>query len=322
MALLNKPIGPEVTLAPSIFEQAEQKKQSQELAQLQLANIRSQIGLRGAQTQQALSPKTESGSSELARMKAGLLQVFLDPNTPPEIRDRIKNSGVFGGASQTVNIGGEPQKSAKDDLEIAKAFQTTADVQNALNPDATTEVVVETGTRGQRFLATKPKPAPSAKERTDLADALASEDALNNLGTLFDEKFVGPVKGRVGTVLNALAFTETEQAQFLAATAALKNAVVKQITGAQMSEPEARRIFKQIPLPSDGPIQWQAKKKQSLKNISFMKKRRIELLRKTGARVPDVGKPKTDVFQIDEIRTNSRGQKAKYTGDGQWQLIQ
>ncbi len=91
MPLLNKPIGPEATLAPSIFEQAEQKKQSQELAQLQLANIRSQIGLRGAQTQQALTPKTESGSSELARMKAGLLQVFLDPNTPPEIRDRIKN---------------------------------------------------------------------------------------------------------------------------------------------------------------------------------------------------------------------------------------
>ena len=53
-----------------------------------------------------------------------------------------------------------------------------------------------------------------------------------------------------------------------------------------MSEPEAKRIFKQVPLPSDPPKVWKAKLKQSLENIEFLKKRKLQILKESGIRTP------------------------------------
>ena len=320
MAFLNDPTRGNVTLQPSFFEQQRQKEQQQQLARLQLQNIQSQIGLRGAQAEKAGRPTTETGSSLFAKLKEEAGRLLLDPNTSPEVRKRIQDSGIFGGARLTQIQGGGLQKSVEEDAKIAQAFQDKADELNTANPDANTEVVVETGTKGQRFLATKPKAPPSAGERIDIADALASEDALNNLGTLFDKAFVGPVTGRVGQVKELFGGNPQQQSEFLAATAAFKNAIIKQITGAQMSEPEAKRIVKQIPLPEDPPISWKSKRKQSLKNIAFMKKRRLQVLRESGLRVPKIDK-KEGAFTIGEIRTDIQGNNRKYIGNGQWQLV-
>ena len=73
-----------------------------------------------------------------------------------------------------------------------------------------------------------------------------------------------------------------DQEDLLAATSAFKNAIIKDITGAQMSEPEAKRIMKQIPDENDPPIRWRAKAKQTRKNLDFLQKRRSEVLKKSG----------------------------------------
>ena len=125
-----------------------------------------------------------------------------------------------------------------------------------------------------------PKPISPA-ERTSIAEGEAAIDSLNNIKSLFDEKFVGPIAGRAGTVGELFGANPQEQSSFIAATAAFKNQIIKEITGAQMSEVEAKRILKQVPDVNNPPTVWMARWEQSLRNIERLQKRRIEILRRT-----------------------------------------
>lgn len=128
----------------------------------------------------------------------------------------------------------------------------------------------------------------SPSERTAIAETNASIDALNNLKTLYNNVKTksGPIVGRTSPVLGLVGMTSREQEDFMAATSAFQNAIIKDITGAQMSETEASRIKKQIPLITDPPARWEAKWKQSLKNLEFLQARRKEILRQSGLKVP------------------------------------
>ena len=133
------------------------------------------------------------------------------------------------------------------------------------------------------------KPA-SAAERTAIAEARSSIDDLYNLKALFKEEFVGPVAGRIAPPAGLVGGTTKQQEDFMAATSAFKNMIIKQITGAQMSESEAKRIMKQIPDITDPPVRWKAKWEQSLKNIERIKKHRLQILEQSGLRAPyDLG---------------------------------
>ena len=128
----------------------------------------------------------------------------------------------------------------------------------------------------------------SASERTSIAEARASMDALDNLKTLFDstQTTTGPIAGRVSGPAGLFGLTTDEQESFMAATSAFKNAVIKQITGAQMSEVEATRIMKQIPDIIDPSSRWTAKWQQTMRNIKMMEKRQIQIIKQSGLRVP------------------------------------
>ena len=124
----------------------------------------------------------------------------------------------------------------------------------------------------------------TASERTAIAETQASLDALGNLETLFNKSTTatGPITGRVETAKGFFGLSSDDQENLLAATSAFKNAIIKDITGAQMSEPEAKRIMKQIPDENDPPARWRAKAKQTRKNLKFIQKRRSEVLKKSG----------------------------------------
>lgn len=147
---------------------------------------------------------------------------------------------------------------------------------------------------------------PSPSERTAIAETRASIDALNNLKVLFDsaQTKVGPIVGRVAPFKGLLGLTTDEQEDFMAATSAFKNRIIKEITGAQMSEQEANRIMKQIPDITDPPARWRAKWRQSKRNLEFLQKRRAEILRQSGLRVPmdeAVAPPITDPNKVNAI---------------------
>lgn len=129
------------------------------------------------------------------------------------------------------------------------------------------------------------KPA-SASERTAIASGRASIDSLQNLNRLFNKNYVGPIVGRVSQAKDVFGLNPQDQSEFMAATTAFKNAIIKEITGAQMSEAEAQRIMKQVPDITDAPTVWKAKWNQSIKNLRHLQNRRLEILEQSGLTVP------------------------------------
>jgi len=135
--------------------------------------------------------------------------------------------------------------------------------------------------------ATEP---PSPSERTAIAQTQASIDALNNLKQLFDSSRTktGPITGRISPLAGLIGMTTKEQESFMAATSAFKNAIIKEITGAQLSQEEAERIMKQIPDITDPEPRWLAKWEESKKNLESLQKRRAEILKESGVKVPEI----------------------------------
>jgi hypothetical protein len=166
----------------------------------------------------------------------------------------------------------------------------------------------------------------SASERTAIAEGRASLDTLNNIRTLFDldTTRTGPIVGRIDPTKGLFGATSDEQESFMAATKAFKNAIIKEITGAQMSEPEAKRIMGQVPDITDPRARWLAKWEQSKKNLEFLQRRRLEILGQSGLKVPagDAMFKSAPSVNYEKTATNPEtGEKMGWDGT-QWQLIQ
>lgn len=157
----------------------------------------------------------------------------------------------------------------------------------------------------------------SSTERQKIAETRASLDALDNLKTLFDnvQTKTGPITGRISPIAGLIGMTTDEQEAFMAATSAFKNAIIKEITGAQMSEQEAGRIMKQIPDITDPPARWRAKWEQSKKNLEFLQKRRLEILGQSGLRVP--GKTEKSIYITEPFSRGREGQTATNPNTGE-----
>ncbi len=114
-------------------------------------------------------------------------------------------------------------------------------------------------------------PPPAGVQTNVLGNETASAQ-LARLQQMFNEggkDLVGPFEGRARSIGQQLPGVPVNQefSDFEAATSAFTNSVIKAITGAQMSEPEARRIKQQIPLTSDKPEVWMSKAQQTAQNL-------------------------------------------------------
>jgi hypothetical protein len=194
-------------------------------------------------------------------------QTFVDPTARGEL---LKARGI--GIKPTRNIKTVPDETSSTGF-VFRDVVTGETFAEAPKPSSLVKIDL-------------PKPI-SPSERTAIAEGEAAIDSLNNIGSLFDEAFVGPVAGRVGTTGELFGLNPEKQSQFIAATAAFKNQIIKEITGAQMSEIEARRILKQVPDENNPPTVWKARWEQSIRNIERLQKRRIEILRRTFKEKPE-----------------------------------
>jgi hypothetical protein len=286
MPLLNTP---QTTLRQTqgFFQQQAAQQRQLDLEGLNKRNIESQIGLRDAQTGAVGQVSPESGSSVLARIKSEFLQELLDPNTPTDRRELIQKSGIFGSPQTNISIDtGSTRETGEQQFENLKVLQEVADRINesGINPNA--EAVVKTNTQGVNVISLEQKPPAAAGERKDITDAQASIDSLDNLKALFDDpkSKTGIIPGATTQALGLIGKTTQEQENLQAATFAFKNRIIKQITGAQMSEQEAKRIMKQVPDLGDPPTRWKAKFEQTVKNLKILQKRRTEILKASGVR--------------------------------------
>lgn len=99
-----------------------------------------------------------------------------------------------------------------------------------------------------------------------------SGEVLKEIGKTFDPAFVGPIAARAGKMSQYVgALTDEQKVQFYGNVAEYKNSIIKAITGAQMSEVEAKRIVQQIPNENASPTAFVA----GLKRAYQMTQRRI-----------------------------------------------
>lgn len=119
-----------------------------------------------------------------------------------------------------------------------------------------------------------PAPLPSPVIQQEIGNEV-SEGQLDQLEKMFPkvQNKIGPVAGRANTFGQKVPGlpVDTDYANFEASSSAFRNAVIKAITGAQMSEVEANRIRQQIPEVTDKPEVWKAKAAQTRINLQMLK---------------------------------------------------
>lgn len=112
---------------------------------------------------------------------------------------------------------------------------------------------------------------------TGFADAMGelsySQEVLNRINTNFNESFVGPIAARAGKMSSYLnELTDDQRVAFYGDVAEYKNSIIKAITGAQMSEVEAKRIIQQIPNENASPKAFMA----ALKRVHLATNQRLQ----------------------------------------------
>ena len=257
----------------------------------------------GVDTQTGLKTRTtSSGAARRRELAAGQIVTPLEP-TPQQAGANDLAQFTAGKGSelfQQLDARGEGMKEdvkmtpGRVKARVGEAGQTAAaeapfknqstrqiNTVNAAGDPVTQIVDAQTGALMAEFPRAESLPA-QAQDRIAGADA-----TLHSLGKL-EKMFVrpeiqgslGPVSGRVtglGTVFPSAARAAGSYVEgfeeFKAETATLKNSIIKAITGAQMSEPEAQRIMGQIPLEIDPPKLWQAKARATRDNLSFLRNR-------------------------------------------------
>ena len=138
-------------------------------------------------------------------------------------------------------------------------------------------------------------------EREKTVGDVSTLDLLDRMGKSYSPDWVGPVRGRGGAIMEkysgmpGIPEIGEDEAKFRADVATLRNKVIKEITGAQMSEPEANRIREQTPEATNPDPVFRARLQSTRENLKQIAKRRREILEKTGAdtsSLPALGKKK------------------------------
>lgn len=123
-------------------------------------------------------------------------------------------------------------------------------------------------------------------------------DILGRVRETYNADWVGPAVGRYNETVRLNTpgrDLPAGMANFATNLAAVKNWFVKAITGAQMSEPEAKRIMAQIPKWSDKPELFNANLEASERNAAFLANRIMQL---SGARGGGQQPPPSNVSQL------------------------
>lgn len=114
------------------------------------------------------------------------------------------------------------------------------------------------------------------------------------------EENLGPAAGRLSELQQSVPLlpTDPDFSKFLAETNTLRNATIKALTGAQMSEPEAKRIMGQLPLHTDKKEVWIQKAIATKENLSLL---RNEMIKGVGSTYPQAPTPDPNRFDTPPL---------------------
>ncbi len=194
-------------------------------------------------------------------------------------------------------------------------------IQGAQGPMVTTspdrKTAVPVTTPGADGTATNVSRPLAQGAMTAVRDADTASTIVSRLMQIKKDDWVGPGQETLAWAkAHVPGYTpDADWAEFYAKTAELKNMTIKAITGAQMSEPEARRIQQQIPLLSDKPVIWEQKAKATLDNLQQIRQDTLKLagaspsLGGSAATPAGAGSRKVDDSTIDSIIKAAMGKK-------------
>lgn len=126
----------------------------------------------------------------------------------------------------------------------------------------------------------------SPTERENIAKGERTLGMLKELQKLYKGGYTGKVSGTMGKVKDFFGKNPQKQSEFYALTAAFNNRLINLITGAAMGEAEAKRIMSEAPSIYDEPSVWQAKWKQSQRNVKMLQEERAKIMRGSGIVLP------------------------------------
>ena len=257
-------------LAEAIRAQQAQESQGQQRIDLAASGQKFDQGLatdalqrKGSDALEALIQHRKEFETETGLKKQQLSQ----SGSEAELRANLENERL-GMENQQLGETGRHNR-AQEGIESKRIDMSGANrtVTVRHTDPATGQEVVEYLTPAEARARGAMQAPPTASAKKTMAEAQASEEALKNIQGLYKPEYVGPMAGRMGSFENYTGIGITpERAQFTSAVAALKNQVIHDITGAQMSQAEASRILASVPDVTNPPDVFQARMAETLKN--------------------------------------------------------
>lgn len=123
--------------------------------------------------------------------------------------------------------------------------------------------------------------APASFQKS-VQDYKTAKDQLVMITDSYADKLVGPIAGRFKTVEEWAGTNDPDAARFMSLVRTFQNNMIKAITGAQMSEPEAKRILGQLPTFKDNPAAFASKLQVSAENVDIAMKNALETAEASG----------------------------------------
>lgn len=181
-------------------------------------------------------------------------------------------------ATEASTLSGQQVTMRGQDMTAATAAANRATTERGQNMTAQTAANRLALDKAQGTGAGGGKLSASAIEK--IAGVDQSLGMLSDLETALPKMggAIGPLDSWItsGKLATGMGVTP-ELAEFAAQVTGLQNAVIKAITGAQMSEPEAKRIMSQIPDMKNPMPVFKARMATTKRNLELLKKRTIEL---------------------------------------------
>jgi hypothetical protein len=216
------------------------------------------------------------GAKDVAQAQQAGIEGLLTPGKIDPANPDAPQTWTYSGsaAAQQHVADAEDRKRAQDEsnaLRLAISNKPSFAFPTVMGPDGQPLVVGVNRRDATAAPVVIGGAAPTGAQRGQQSEAIAAGGGLDQLEKLYKDEYVGPLQGPINVAKASTGYTDDPNlAEFLAQSAAIKNRVIKAITGAQMSETEAKRITAQIPTMSDPPAMWKAKLKATRDNYQYL----------------------------------------------------
>jgi hypothetical protein len=144
---------------------------------------------------------------------------------------------------------------------------------------------------------------------------------LGQISKLFTPDVLGPITGRGIALGGSLGILGPKAARFTSQLSNYQNAMIKAITGAQMSEPEAKRLMTQMPSLKDLPEAFAAKLQVAEDNLDAAIATKLDSLEKANytfdqAMTPDQARRLVESMTGSSTESPAAGEVRRRTKDG------